>query len=141
MKGESKKGRKKKEPLNYTLGDIVDKMTILSRKVYFGEEDAYLELKTMVSGLKEMDIDGNFILASIRLAQMNFEIWNLENEIRKGGEGRFSLEEIGKRAIEIRNLNRKRIKYKNEINRISGVNHKEVKVKHHSQPNFTSYTS
>lgn len=116
------------------LGDAIDKMTILTRKVYFGEEDAGEELNHITKSLRRSyGFDGRVIVAIIRLAQMNFEIWNLENDIRKGGEGKFSLEEIGKRAIEIRNLNRRRIRYKNEINKITKNGFSEVKTNHLSQ--------
>ena len=116
-----------------SLGDIVDKLTILTRKIYFGEEEAYKEYEYLKEGLNTLGYDGDLICASIRLAQMNFEIWNLENEIRKGGEGKFSLDEIGRRAIDIRNLNRKRVEYKNVISKLDGVGFTEVKTNHLSQ--------
>ena len=59
-------------------------------------------------------------------------IWNLENEIRKGGENKFTLEEIGRRALEIRDLNRRRIKYKNKINDMTR-DFREHKINHRSQ--------
>jgi hypothetical protein len=116
-----------------SLGDIVDKLSILTRKIYFGEEAAFQEHEYLREGLNALGYDGDLLCASIRLAQMNFEIWNLENSLRKGGENQFSLEEIGKRAIEIRNLNRKRIEYKNAISKLDGVGFAEVKTNHLSQ--------
>lgn len=117
----------------YSLGDIIDKMSILLMKVYHGEEDASEELIALRKGLLDQEIDGNFVLTCLRLAHINKCIWNLENDIRKGGEGKFSLEEIGRRAIEIRNLNRKRVHYKNLINRITNKGFQETKVFHQSQ--------
>jgi hypothetical protein len=116
-----------------SLGDIMDKLTILTRKIYFGEETAIQEHEYLKNGLVELGYDGELIVAVIRLTQMNFEIWNLENEIRKGGENKFSLDEIGRRALEIRNLNRKRIQYKNEITLMDNVGFREVKTNHLSQ--------
>lgn len=118
--------------LKQSLGDVMDKMTILTRKIFFGEEDAISEHRYLEKGLKHYGVDGKFITNVIRLAQMNFEIWNLENEIRKHGTDKFTLEEIGRRAIKIRDFNRKRIKYKNEITRLEG-GHLECKVNHRSQ--------
>lgn len=127
--------RHKETPMNLpeqTLGDCIDKMTILCRKVYFGEEEAYEELKAISGGLVDAGYDGELLLATARLAMINGEIWNLENCIRKGGEGKLGLEEVGRRSILIRDLNRKRIKYKNHINELTG-GFKEVKVNHASQ--------
>lgn len=119
--------------MKQTLGDLMDKLTILTRKVYFGEEEAIDELTAITHSIRELSVNGRFLATLIRLAQMNFEIWNLENDIRKGGEGKFSLEEIGRRAILIRDYNRKRIKYKNEITRLTGKGFTEVKINHRSQ--------
>lgn len=116
-----------------SLGDVIDKMTILARKLHFGEEDAYKELDSCIKGLTAVGIPGEFVACVIRLTQMNFEVWNLENEIRRGGEDKFSLEEIGRRALKVRDYNRKRIQYKNEINQLSGLGFREFKTQHRSQ--------
>lgn len=116
-----------------SLGDIVDKLTILTRKIYFGEEAAYPEFEYLKHGLVALGYDGDLLCAAIRLAQFNIEIWNLENEIRNDGEAKFSLEEIGRRAIKIRNLNRKRIQAKNDITKMDNVGFQEVKSQHLSQ--------
>lgn len=121
-----------------SLGDVIDKMSILTRKVFFGEEDAVEELGYLEWCLNAMDTvapskQGKFVSAIIRLAQMNFEIWNLENEIRKGGEDKFSVEEIGRRSILIRDYNKKRVYYKNQINELTGLGFREFKIKHRSQ--------
>ena len=116
-----------------SLGDIADKMTILALKIYYGEEAAYPEFEYLRTGLMALGYDGDFIASVIRLAHTNHNIWTLENSIRKGGESQFSLEEIGKRAIEIRNLNRKRVQYKNAITNMDNVGFQEVKSQHLSQ--------
>jgi hypothetical protein len=115
------------------LGDIIDKLSILTRKIYFGEEAAFAEHDYLKTGLTELGYDGELICASLRLCQMNFEIWNLENSIRRGGEGTLGLEEVGRRAVEIRNLNRKRIQYKNEITKLDHIGFSECKTNHLSQ--------
>jgi len=116
-----------------SLGDICDKLTILSRKIYFGEEGAFPEHEYLKDGLTELGYDGELIAAIIRLSQMNFEIWNLENVIRNNGEEKLPMEEIGRRAILIRNLNRKRIQYKNEITTLDHIGFQECKTNHLSQ--------
>jgi len=60
-------------------------------------------------------------------------IWDLESELKSGVEDQLSLDEIGQRAIEIRNWNNKRIKLKNAIADKLGSNVKEIKQDHLSQ--------
>lgn len=122
----------KKEYPTQTLGDVMDRFTILTRKIYFGMEDAISEHRYLEKSMAAWGIEGKLITNIIRLAQMNFEIWNLEHEIRQGGEDKFTLEEIGKRAVMIRDLNKKRIDYKNKINTMAG-HFNECKINHRSQ--------
>jgi len=124
---------KKSKLPQYSLGDVIDKLSILIRKIYFGEEAAYPEYQSIIKGLNASGINSHLITATIRLTMANIDIWNLENEIRKGGEKKFTLSEIGRRAIAIRNLNRKRVEYKNEINRTTKKGFREVKIRHQSQ--------
>lgn len=50
-----------------------------------------------------------------KLKDINGQIWDLEADLRKGKEGKLGLEEVGRRAIAIRDLNGKRIALKNEV--------------------------
>lgn len=50
-----------------------------------------------------------------QLYEINGMIWDVEAEIRNGQENEMELAEIGRRAIVIRNLNRKRLSIKNKI--------------------------
>ena len=68
-----------------------------------------------------------------KLYEVNGKIWDLEADIRKGKEGELGLEEVGRRAIEIRNLNKTRISIKNEITEVTGSGFKDVKVNHASE--------
>ena len=67
-----------------------------------------------------------------RLSIVNQKIWHLESDVRKGLLDN-NLEEVGRRAIEIRNQNAERIALKNAINEYTGVGFKEVKINHASQ--------
>ncbi len=67
-----------------------------------------------------------------RLYEVNGQIWDLEADIRSGKEGELGLEEVGRRALAIRDLNKKRISIKNEIVERYGEGFKEVKVNHAS---------
>lgn len=117
----------------YNLGDLIDKLSILTRKIYFNDEDSISEHRYLEKGLHAYGVDGKLITATMRIMQINAEIWNLENEIRNGGESKFSKEEIGTRAIKIRDLNRKRIKYKNQLTELHRNGFKESKTNHRSE--------
>jgi hypothetical protein len=66
------------------------------------------------------------------LLRINFDIWQLESDIRKGKEGIIGLEEVGRRALAIRDKNRERINIKNTINASTKM-FSEVKVNHASE--------
>lgn len=51
-----------------------------------------------------------------RLSITNLKIWHLEEAIRQGREGELGLEEVGRRALEIRSLNAERVALVNGIN-------------------------
>lgn len=67
-----------------------------------------------------------------KLYEVNGKIWDLEADIRKGKEGELGLEEVGRRAIDIRNLNKVRISIKNEIVEETGSGFKDIKINHAS---------
>jgi len=120
------------EPVILNVGEIVDKLSILSRKIYFGEEVAISEHRYLEQQLTSSGLPGKLVTNVIRVTQCNIEIWNLEHEMRKiqEGTGKFTYEEIGRRAVKIRDLNRKRIEYKNLLNDIAGNQFRETKVNH-----------
>jgi hypothetical protein len=60
-------------------------------------------------------------------------IWGLESELKTGREDELPLEEIGRRAIEIRNYNNKRIALKNCIAKKLGCVVREIKKDHLSE--------
>lgn len=65
------------------------------------------------------------------LLTANKNMWDAEHDIRKGLDGNLGLEEIGKRAIKIRDLNRKRVAIKNRIaDEVSQPEFKDCKMNH-----------
>lgn len=121
--------------IDMSLGDVVDRITILSRKIFFGEEGAYKEHTYLTEGIDKLGIKltGSLLATIIRINQMNIEIWNLENSIRNDTEDKMDNAEVGRRAKLIRDYNKKRIEYKNEVNRITEMGFREFKTKHRSQ--------
>jgi len=64
------------------------------------------------------------------LYSIHENIWNLESDLKSGLEERLSLEEIGRRAIKIRDWNNKRIKLKNIMAEKLGCRVREIKQDH-----------
>ena len=53
-----------------------------------------------------------------RLAIVNIKISLLEADLRQGKEAQLGLEEVGRRALQIRDLNKERVALKNHLNAI-----------------------
>ena len=76
-------------------------------------------------------IDTSNVLALIEeLTNIHKEIWNLEWQLKQGVEDQLSLEEIGRRAIKIRDYNNKRVSIKNKCAEILDSNVREIKTDH-----------
>ena len=67
------------------------------------------------------------------LKQIHLQIWELEKELKSGTEQNIPLEEIGRRAIEIRNHNHERIKLKNLMAERLQCRVREIKQDHVSE--------
>jgi hypothetical protein len=68
-----------------------------------------------------------------RLSAVHREIWNLEWQLKSGVEHELGLEEIGKRAIKIRDWNNQRIRIKNEAADRAHCPIREIKQDHLSE--------
>ena len=67
------------------------------------------------------------------LKDIHRQIWSLEAELKSGREQELSLEEIGRRAISIRDWNNKRISIKNKIAELLDCKVRELKKDHLSE--------
>lgn len=134
MRCANTKGKmKNKTNIDMSIGDIIDRLTILSRKLFFGEEGAYMEHTALTRGIDKLNLklSGALLACIIRIAQMNFEVWNRENAFRRGED--MSAEDVKKMMIEVRKFNSKRVEYKNELNRLTEMGWREFKVQHRSR--------
>ena len=124
---------KRKTNIDMSLGDIIDRVSILARKIYFGEQGAYKEFVYLTEGIDKLGLklSGAMLAAVMGIAQMNFEVWIRENGFRRGEE--MPAEAVKKMMIEVRDCNSKRIEYKNEINRLSEMGFREFKIQHRSR--------
>ena len=68
-----------------------------------------------------------------KLKEIHNEIWNLEWQLKSGREQELPLEEIGRRAITIRDYNNKRIAIKNSLAEQLGCTIREIKQDHLSE--------
>ncbi len=99
------------ERLDHTEIDVAD----MQRQVNYYRDGLDLE-NPKLSGLVN------------ELYEINGKMWDAEYAIRKGQDENLGLEEIGKRAIKIRDLNRIRMKVKNEIIELTGDGFKDCKM-------------
>ncbi len=102
------------------LSELIDRFSILRIKYEHSHPHSH------PSDADELTVYGEALYSSncdeelyyqwlIRLEEVNSAIWDLESDIRLGKEGILGLEEVGRRALAIRDLNRQRIAIKNEI--------------------------
>lgn len=119
--------------IDMSLGDAIDKLTILSRKIFFGEEGAYKEHTYLSEKIDKLDLklSGALLACIIRICYANFEVWNRENKFRRGED--MSAEDVKNMMIEVRNHNSKRIEQINEINRLTERGFRTFKVQHRSR--------
>ena len=64
------------------------------------------------------------------MTDIHHAIWDLEWQLKSGVEQMLSLQEIGRRAIAIRDFNNRRIAYKNSVAHILGHPVQEIKQDH-----------
>jgi len=111
-----------------SLGEIADRYSIIKLKSERTDVDCKEEFDTLKN-----ELNGDEIYSYVdQLYEVNGRIWDLESDIRKGKEGELGLEEVGRRAIMIRDFNKERINIKNTINTIYKTGFIEKKINHAS---------
>ena len=111
------------------LSEILDRYTITKLKSERTDEDVSDELRTYKKEIDNLDYveRSNQIISFIdRLYEINGELWNTEGDIRKGVE--MPLEEIGRLALKVRDLNCTRNEIKAEIVDTFAEGFKEIKI-------------
>ena len=111
------------------LSEILDRYTITKLKSERTDEDVSDELRTYKKEIDNLDYveRSNQIISFIdRLYEINGELWDTEGDIRKGVE--MPLEEIGRLALKVRDLNCIRNEIKAEIVDTFAEGFKEIKI-------------
>lgn len=105
------------------ISELIDRTTILTLKMerfpdqekprnsYDVFNEAYLEFVESL-GSEQQQLARTYFA---KLYMVNSRIWDVEAEIRSGLDKQLGLDEIGRRAIRVRNLNGVRARVKNEI--------------------------
>ncbi len=107
-------------------GDVLDRLSIVLLKLAHANKEQrpmiHSELVTLWHAMSEM---GVVPMAFCDLALVNAEIWELESDIRKGND--MPLEEVGRRALLIRDANKRRVEIRNKM-----MQFKDIKMEHAS---------
>lgn len=111
------------------ISEMADRLSIAILKDIRTENDMSEEIIAYREELKHYECE-NYIH---KLIEVNGKIWDLEADIRAGREGSMSLEEVGRRAIAIRELNKIRVGYKNELVEKFREGFKDIKINHGSE--------
>lgn len=115
----------------FPIIELVDRLTI-ARLKFIKTQANLAELEFYEQQAKNLDID-KIADELQQLMYVHGQIWQLEYLIKVGCEEQLSLEEIGRRALQVRDLNNQRIKLKNRIAEIFQDSVREIKQDHLSQ--------
>lgn len=116
--------------MKISIGDIADRYSICKLKSQRLNLDLSDELTQLENELIKYDGVTTYVG---ELYEVNGLIWDLESDIRKGNEAILGLEEIGRRALKIRDYNNIRVSIKNKINSNYNEGFIEVKMNHGSE--------
>jgi|APGre2960657404_1045060.scaffolds.fasta_scaffold16237_2 hypothetical protein len=116
------------------IGEILDRYSIAILKKERASAENQQEIDDLTQEIESYkETHEEFINEKIdKLIEINGMIWDLESDIRKGREGELGLEEVGRRAIKIREFNKIRVGYKNDVVEVFGEGYKDIKMNHAS---------
>ena len=114
------------------LPEVVDRYTIARLKLE-RLDDTQIDVDSMKEEIEyyKSGIDfANKKLSELsnELYVVNGRIWDTESSIRMGLDKEMSLDEVGRRALRVRDLNRIRMKVKNDIIDLTGNGFKDCKM-------------
>ena len=111
------------------LSEILDRYTITKLKSERTDEDVTDELRTYKREIENPEyVEKSSQIASFieKLYEINGELWDTEGDIRKGID--MPLEQIGRLALKVRDLNCKRNEIKAEVVDAFSEGFKELKI-------------
>jgi hypothetical protein len=114
--------------MHYPLNELIDRYTIHMLKHERTSESQDRALGDFLEAMREFGRHELFEPYIQRLYEINGLMWDAEAAIRGGQDEGLGLEEIGRRALRIRDLNRRRVEVKNEIVDRFRSGYRDVKV-------------
>ena len=128
-----------RKPFTYSFAELIDKLSILSEKDLFNLEGARQELDLIMKWMNDIGIDAYTILSIIRITQANALIWNKEHAMRNAVVGEMPENVVGRIAEQVREYNKTRVRYMNELNKSLGDTQVNEKVRHLSEEIYEKY--
>lgn len=119
--------------INVSLGELIDKITILEiKQSKIADKNKLVhvntELQTLEQALKFLNINGKSInLLKEDLLQVNLKLWGIEDAIRLMEKNSLFNDEFIQLARSVYKVNDKRFTLKSKINKLYDSNIKEVK--------------
>lgn len=110
--------------------ELIDRLCIARVKHARTNGANQVELNWYEEKLRQLPQSAELDEAIQAMTDIHHAIWDLEWQLKSGVEQMLSLQEIGRRAIAIRDFNNKRIAYKNSVARILNHPVKEIKQDH-----------
>lgn len=116
------------------ISEILDRYSIAILKKERANAENQQEIEDLTKEIESYKSTHNEFVEELigKLIEINGKIWDLESDIRKGKEGELGLEEVGRRAIKIREFNKIRVGYKNDTVEVFGEGYKDIKMNHAS---------
>lgn len=125
--------------MRYPIDELLDKKSIIQLKIerikdYTGKErlkKEFSDYENAVGEYKQAGISEEVIEKGYKdLYEVNGKVWDLEAAVRQGRDKELGLEELGRRCIAVRELNKVRIKIKSQIVEATGIGYPDIKINH-----------
>lgn len=110
--------------------ELIDRLCIARVKYARTKGANQIELDSYEDKFRQLPQSAELDADIQAMTDIHHAIWDLEWQLKSGVEQMLSLQEIGRRAIAIRDFNNKRITYKNSIASILGHPVREIKQDH-----------
>ncbi len=118
-----------------SISDILDRYSIAILKKERGNANNDIEINDLFEEIEKYRIKNPDVISEYieKFISINGLIWDLESDIRKGLENILGLEEVGRRALKIREYNKIRVGYKNNLVSVFDEGYKDIKINHVSE--------
>ena len=118
--------------MKFPIIEIVDRYAIAVVKYAKTQGTNQEELDFYLEQMQSVNISSEHELI-LELVEHHRFVWSLEDDFKKGRINSESLEEIGRRAIQIRDQGYRRTQLKNMLAELAGDTIKDIKQDHSSE--------